>query len=61
MKNVLFIAFYFNQEDEIASKRLRSLAKYLPKYGWIPTVIVPHIDNIDTSKNKTEVGNIEII
>ncbi|WP_042707787.1 glycosyltransferase [Methanobrevibacter wolinii] len=61
MKNVLFIAFYFNQEDEIASKRLRSLVKYLPKYGWIPTVIVPHIDNIDTSKNKTEFGNIEII
>lgn len=61
MRNVLFIAFYFNQENEIASKRLRSLAKYLPKYGWIPTVIVPRIDNIDTSKNKTEFENIEII
>ncbi|OWT33212.1 glycosyl transferase GT4 family protein [Methanobrevibacter sp. 87.7] len=61
MKNVLFIAFYFNQENEIASKRLRSLAKYLPEYNWMPIVIVPNINGIDTSKNKTEFKNIEII
>ncbi|WP_225369698.1 hypothetical protein [Methanobrevibacter arboriphilus] len=41
MKKVLLIAFYFNQTNEIASKRLRGLAKYLPQFGWEPIVIVP--------------------
>lgn len=58
MKNVLLIAFYFNQKNEIASKRLRSLAKYLPEYNWKPTVIVPHINGIN---NKTEFENMDIV
>lgn len=45
MKKVLLIAFYFNQTNEIASKRLRGLAKYLPQFGWEPIVIVPKLDN----------------
>lgn len=61
MKNLLLISFYFNQKNEIASKRLRSLSKHLPKYGWNPIVITPHFDDIDTSFNKTELKNIEII
>lgn len=61
MKNLLLISFYFNQKNEIASKRLRSLSKHLPKYGWNPIVITPHFDNIDTNFNKTELKNIEII
>ena len=43
MKKVILIAFYFNQVNEIASKRLRALAKYLPKFGWEPIVIVPDL------------------
>ena len=43
MKKVILIAFYFNQVNEIASKRLRALAKYLPQYGWEPIVIVPDL------------------
>ncbi len=61
MKNLLLISFYFNQKNEIASKRLRSLSKYLPKYGWNPIVITPHFDDIDTSFNKTELSGVEII
>lgn len=61
MKKVLLITFYFNQKNEIASKRLRNLAKHLPKYGWMPIVITPHINGIDSSINKTELPNIEII
>lgn len=45
MKKVLLIAFYFNQTNEIASKRLRGLGKYLPQFGWEPIVIVPKLDN----------------
>ncbi len=41
MKKVLLIAFYFNQTNAIASKRLRGIAKYLPQFGWEPIVIVP--------------------
>jgi glycosyltransferase involved in cell wall biosynthesis len=53
MKKILLIAFYFNQTNEIASKRLRGLAKYLPQFGWEPIVIVPRLDNfpIYTSEN----------
>ena len=43
MSKVILIAFYFNQVNEIASKRLRALAKYLPQYGWEPIVIVPDL------------------
>lgn len=41
MKKVLLIAFYFNQTNAIASKRLRGIANYLPQFGWEPIVIVP--------------------
>ena len=43
MKKVILIAFYFNQVNEIASKRLRALAKYLPQFGWEVVVIVPDL------------------
>lgn len=43
MKKVILIAFYFNQVNEIASKRLRALAKYLPQFGWEPIVLVPDL------------------
>ena len=46
MKKVILIAFYFNQVNEIASKRLRALAKYLPQFGWEPIVIVPDLGAI---------------
>ena len=46
MKKVILIAFYFNQVNEIASKRLRALAKYLPQFGWEPIVIVPDLSAI---------------
>lgn len=49
MKKVLLIAFYFNQKNEIASKRLRGLAKYLPNYGWEPIIITPNIGKTDNN------------
>ncbi|MCL2687497.1 MAG: glycosyl transferase GT4 family protein [Methanobrevibacter sp.] len=56
MRNVLLIAFYFNQTNEVASKRLRGLAKYLPEFGWNPIIIVPKLNNtphnIDNSNFK---------
>ena len=61
MKKVLFITFYFNQKNEIASKRLRNLGRYLPKYGWMPIIITPKINGVDAGINKTELPDIEII
>ena len=46
MKKVILIAFYFNRVNEIASKRLRALAKYLPQFDWEPIVIVPDLGAI---------------
>ena len=51
MKKVIIIAFYFNQVNEIASKRLRALAKYLPQFGWEPIVIVPDLGFIPKENN----------
>ncbi|WP_295615904.1 glycosyltransferase [uncultured Methanobrevibacter sp.] len=51
MGKVILIAFYFNQVNEIASKRLRALAKYLPQFGWEPIVIVPDLGSIPKENN----------
>ena len=51
MKKVILIAFYFNQVNEIASKRLRALAKYLPQFGWEPIVIVPDLGFVPPENN----------
>lgn len=32
MEKLLFTAFYYNHNNEIASKRLQEITKYLPKY-----------------------------
>lgn len=45
MKKILLIAFYYNHSNEIASKRLQGIAKYLPKFGFNPIVIVPKTSN----------------
>lgn len=45
MKKLLFIAFYYNHNNEIASNRLQGIAKYLPKYGWEPIIIAPKTNN----------------
>lgn len=59
MKKVLFIAFYFNQTNEIASKRLRGLAKYLPKFGWEPIIVTPKLDETFENNQNHEFKIIE--
>jgi len=51
MRKVLLIAFYFNQKNEVASKRLRGLAKYLPDFGWDPIIIAPKLNNTSYNNN----------
>ena len=38
MKKVLLIAFSY-KKNTIGSVRLNGLAKYLPEYGWEPTIL----------------------
>ena len=45
MKKILYIAFYYNHVNEIASKRLQGIAKYLPESGYQAIVIVPKTSN----------------
>ncbi|MDR2967079.1 MAG: glycosyl transferase GT4 family protein [Methanobacteriaceae archaeon] len=59
MKKVLLIAFYFNQTNEIASKRLRGLAKYLPQFGWETIVVVPRLDDTSSKNAKYDLKVIE--
>ena len=41
MRNVLLIAYYFHEKENIGSVRLKGLAKNLPIYGWNPVIITP--------------------
>ena len=59
MKKILFIAFYFNHVNEIASKRLQGIAKYLPKFGFKPIVIVPKTENKTINIPKAEIIETE--
>ena len=56
MRKILFIAFYYNHTNEIASKRLQGIAKYLPKYNFEPIVIVPK-----TSNKTVKLNNVKVI
>lgn len=56
MKEILFIAFYYNHSNEIASKRLQGIAKYLPIYGFKANVIVPK-----TSNPTVEIEGVNVI
>jgi len=56
MKRVLYIAFNYNHDTGIASKRLRGIAKYLPSFGWKPIVIVPR-----TSNDTVEMEGVKVV
>jgi glycosyltransferase involved in cell wall biosynthesis len=46
MKKVLICTFHFNIKESIGSIRLRGLAKYLPEYGWDPTILTPRLQSL---------------
>ena len=56
MKKIIYIAFYYNHINEIASKRLQGVAKYLPKSGYESIVIVPK-----TSNKTVEMENVSVV
>ena len=56
MKKVLYIAFNYNHDTGIASKRIRGVSKYLPSFGWNPVVIVPR-----TSNETVEIDNVKVV
>ena len=56
MKNILYIAFNYNHDTGIASKRIRGISKYLPPFGWRPIVIVPR-----TSNDTVEIDNVKVV
>jgi len=44
MKKVLIITSCFKKKETIGSIRMRGIAKYLPEYGWNPTIITPQVE-----------------
>ena len=56
MKKVIYIAFNYNHDTGIASKRLRGVSKYLPSFGWQPIVIVPR-----TSNDTVNIDNVRVV
>jgi len=55
MKKILIITFHFIREETIGSIRLRGLAKYLPKFGWEPTILTPQIECISDTASRYRV------
>jgi hypothetical protein len=45
MKKVLIISHYFNQRDFTGTVRMQGLAKYLPEFGWSPTILTTKSSN----------------
>jgi hypothetical protein len=43
MKKVLIITFHFLKGEKIGSIRARGLAKYLPQFGWEPTILTSQV------------------
>lgn len=41
IKKLLIVTYYFPPRESVASQRLGGLAKYLPEFGWNPTIITP--------------------
>ena len=56
MKKVIYIAFNYNHDTGIASKRLRGVSKHLPSFGWQPIVIVPR-----TSNETVKIDNVRVV
>ena len=42
MKKVLIITYLFSQKEAIGSKRMQGLAKFLPEFGWSPTILTSY-------------------
>ena len=60
-KKVLIISYFFNQKEEIGSIRLRGLTKYLPQYGWEPTILTvksPESSEMDVRTIETDYSDL---
>jgi hypothetical protein len=60
-KKVLIISYFFNQKEQIGSIRLRGLAKYLPKFGWEPTILTvksPADSELDVKTIETDYSDL---
>lgn len=58
-KKVLIVTYFFNQKELIGSLRLRGLAKYLPEFGWEPTILTIKSDNTELSNENSDLRVIE--
>ena len=54
-KKVLVLSFHFPPTNSIASVRLGKFAKYLPQFGWEPTVLT-----VDEAKGYSQDLPVEI-
>lgn len=52
MKKVLIISYYFAQNESIGSIRLQGLTKFLPYFGWEPTILTIKANKKTNSNNR---------
>lgn len=49
-RRVLVITYYFPPRQSVASLRLKGLAKYLPEFDWIPTILTAALPGLPDSR-----------
>lgn len=55
MKKVIIITYHYLQNERIGSIRLQGLAKYLPKFGWDPTIITPQLSHNKRTESSSKI------
>jgi glycosyltransferase involved in cell wall biosynthesis len=55
MRKVLIISHYFSDQRAIAAVRINGLAKFLPKFGWEPSILTSKMNPIPLSEEKFKV------
>jgi hypothetical protein len=61
MRKLIIITYYFSRKENIGSIRLQGLAKYLPRFGWNPTIITvqQHLSTEPSTMNRVPYQIVE--
>lgn len=59
MKKVLIISYHFPPSTAVGSLRIQGLAKFLPDFGWEPTILTAKLSNVSEAHTDMRVRLIE--
>src|SRR3954467_15390976 len=60
MRRVLMVGYWYPPAPGAAAQRMEGFARYLPEYGWVPTVVTSGAANPDDASTLLRVPDIGI-